>query len=131
MSDKVILITPPDDVLLDGLRILLVDLTPEQSQLISNALTQIESIPTVIVYVWKTNDSIDWLLDKKLKNELIIFNAESENNVIVGYMAAQANSHYFGTLRSLSLANDSTIYNTDQIINILEKTIEQHGRQIR
>lgn len=129
MTDKVIIVTPPDDVLVDGLRILLVDLHPDQTQLISNALSQLVTIPTIVTYIWKTTDGVEWLLDKKLKASLVIFNADSENDVIVGYMAAQHNSHYFGNLRSLSKANTSAIYNTDQITDILEKTIAQHDKQ--
>jgi hypothetical protein len=131
MTDKVILVTAPDDILIDGLRILLVDLDPEQTQLVSTALTQLETIPTIITYLWKTGDTVDWLLDKKHKSKLIIFNANSENDVIIGYMTAQPNSHYFGILKSLSIVNNSAIYNVDQISNILEKTIEQNDKQLR
>jgi predicted DNA binding protein len=131
MSNKVLLVTPPDDVLLDGIRILLVDLVPEQQQIISDALTQLDSIPNVILYVWNSTNDINWLLDKKSKSDAIIFNADSENDVIIGYMAAQSNSHYFGTLKILSMVNNSTIYNIDQVSTILENIIKQHGLRRR
>ena len=131
MSNKVLLVTPPDDVLLDGIRIILVDLVPEQQQIISDALTQLVTIPNVILYVWNGTNDINWLLDKKSKSDAIIFNADSENDVIIGYMAAQSNSHYFGTLKILSMVNNSTIYNIDQVSTILENIIKQHGLRRR
>ena len=123
MTDKVIIVTPPDDILIDGVRVLLVDLNNSQTQLISDALNQLTEDVTIVTYLWNSTDSIDWLLDKKHKSQLIIFNADSDNDIIVGYMAAQKNSHYFGTLRSLTAANNCVIYNTDQIHNLLEKVI--------
>lgn len=131
MSDKIIVVTPPDDVAIDGLRILLVDLDPSQTQFMSDALKQLTTMPNIINYIWNNGQDIDWLLDKKIKSWLIFFNANSENDVIIGYMAAQANSYYFGTLKTLGTVNDSAIYNIDQIINILEKYIENHARKIR
>lgn len=131
MTDKVLLVTPPDDVLVEGIRILLVDLIPEQQQIISDALTQLESIPNVILYIWNNTNDSNWLLDKKFKSNAIIFNADSENDVIIGYMAAQSNSHYFGTLKILSMVNNSTIYNIDQVSTILENIIKQHGLRRR
>ena len=131
MSDKVLLVTSPDDVLADGVRILLVDLVPEQQQIISNALAQLATIPNVVLYIWNSSDDASWLLDKKSKSDTIIFNAANENDVIIGYMAAQSNSHYFGTLKILSMVNNSTIYNIDQVLTILENTIKQHGLRRR
>lgn len=124
MTDKVIIVTPPDDILIDGVRILLVDLDNSQTQLISDALNQLTDDVTIITYLWNSTNSVDWLLDKKHKSQLIIFNADSDNDIIVGYMAAQKNSHYFGILRSLTAVNNCVIYNTDQIHNLLEKVIK-------
>jgi predicted DNA binding protein len=131
MSDKVLLVTAPDDVLVDGVRILLVDLVPEQQQIVSNALAQLATIPNVVLYIWNSSDDASWLLDKKSKSDTIIFNANSENDVIIGYMAAQSNSHYFGTLKILSLVNNSTIYNIEQVSTILENVIKQYGLRTR
>ena len=129
MSNKVLLVTPPDDVLVDGLRVLLIGLTSEQTNLISQALTNLDTIPTIIGYV--CNTEAEWILDKKPKCDLIIFNADSENDVIIGYMAAQSNSYYFGNLKSLSQANQNAIYDSEQIFNLLENAIEHHGRKTR
>jgi hypothetical protein len=135
MSDKVIIVTPPDDILIDGLRILLIDLTSEQSQIVSNGLLAVNSPYSIINYVWKMGDPVTWLLDKKSKSSVIIFNCDQPDNgaveLIMGYIAAQPNSHYFGTLRDLHLVNNSAIYNTDQIITILENAIHNHAKQIR
>lgn len=131
MSDKVIIVTPPDDIQVDGLRILLVDLTPDQTNIISQSLTRLETIPTTITYVWNTSNDISWLLDKKHKSFLIFFNADSENDAIIGYMAAQANSYYFGNLKSLSQVNQNAIYDTEQIFNLMENIIQQYVRQLR
>ena len=131
MSDKVIIVTPPDDVQIDGLRILLIDLTHEQTNLISQSLTRLETIPTTITYVWNTSNDVQWLLDKKHKSFLKFFNADSDNDAIIGYMAAQANSYYFGNLKSLSQVNQNAIYDTEQIFNLMENVIQQYVRQFR
>lgn len=131
MTDKVLLVTSPDDVLVDGIRILLIDLTPEQQQIISNSLTQLNSIPNIILYVWNSINEIEWLLDKKTKSDLIFFNADSENDVIIGYIAAQKDSHYFGTLKMLSGVNNSAIYSTEQVTQLMENEIDQYGLRTR
>jgi hypothetical protein len=123
MIDKIVLVTPPDDILVDGIRLLLVDVTIPQSQMVSSVLTQFETIPTVVAYMWSSGDSIDWLIDKKHKSDIIIFNADSDNDIVVGYLAAQPNSYYFGNLKLLSTVNRSAIYNTDQLYDLLEKLI--------
>ena len=121
--NKVTLITVPDDILEDGIRILCVDLSPEQSQMISDALARIENIPDIIVYLWKTGNDTDWLFDKKHKSTAVIFNADSENQLVTGYMAAQKNSYYFGTLKILQTINKSAIYTTDQCVSIFDSLI--------
>jgi hypothetical protein len=123
MIDKIVLVTPPDDILVDGIRLLLVDVTIPQSQMVSSVLTQFETIPTVVAYMWSSGDSIDWLIDKKHKSDIIIFNADSDNDIVVGYLSAQTNSYYFGNLKLLSTVNRSAIYNTDQLYDLLEKLI--------
>lgn len=124
MTDRILVVTPPDDTLLDGLRILHVNLTPEQSQIISTALLQSRLQDTVINYVWRSGDPIDWMLDKNLKSNLVFFNADHHSsNIITGYIAAQSNSHYFGTLKDLHLANNRAIYSIEEIVNLLENIV--------
>ena len=116
MTDKIVLVTPPDDVKTDGIRILLVDLTSAQTDLLSQALYLLPPSISVtgIIYNWHSTDNVEWLLDKKHKCDAIIFNAESENDLIVGYMAAQPNSYYIGNLKLLTTVNTSAIYTIDQ-----------------
>ena len=130
MSDKIVLVTPPDDILQDGIRLLLVDLDTDQTNILSDALKSLTESTSSIVYIWHSlTDDVEWMLEKKHKSDVILFNAASDNDLIIGYLAAQSNSHYFGTLKSLHNINSSAIYNTDQIINILETVIKQNEKR--
>jgi|LauGreDrversion4_2_1035121.scaffolds.fasta_scaffold235462_3 hypothetical protein len=129
MTDKVILVTPPDDVQQDGLRLLLVNLTPDLSQVVSDALAQIDKTGTVISYIWKMGDSVTWLLDKKHKSDIILFNAnvqpDGATELIIGYIAAQPKSYYFGNLKNLAEANTNAIYNVEDLNLIITTGINR------
>lgn len=127
MTDKVILVTEPDDIQLDGFRILLLDLTDEQNQFVSTALNMLKANGDLVIYV-SSNSSIDWTIDKKNKCHLTIFNADSDNHLLIGYIAAQKNSHYFGNLKILSRVNNRVIYTIDNLVNLIEKTIGTYER---
>lgn len=130
MTDKIIIVTPPDDVpLADGIRLLLVGLTPDQTKVVSDAFNQLTTKHTLIVYVAADNTDTGWLLDKKHKSHTIIFNSNHPNEMLVGYLAAQPNSYYFGILRELNQTNTNEIYNTDQLIEILEKDAIAHEKK--
>ena len=125
MTDKILVVTPPDDILLDGIRITHVALNENQSSIVSEALMA-SSVPHAIInYIWKTGDHVDWLLDKISKSDFVIFNTDHEVNgaieLILGWVSAQPQSYYFGNLRDLHLANDRVIYNSDDILNLLER----------
>ncbi len=127
MTDKILIVTPPDDILLQGIRILHVNLNDEQNAVVSNALLQTDLPHNIINYVWKMGNRVDWLLDKSTKCDLIIFNAigggmDSGLDVILGWISAQPQSYYFGTLRDLHQVNDRVIYNSDDVLKLLEKT---------
>ena len=62
-----------------------------------------------------------------MKSNFIIFNAESENQTLVGYLAAQKNSHYFGELKTLQKVNGSCIMDSYQLSDLLDKEISNHG----
>ena len=130
MSDQILVVTTPDDTLLQGIRIVHVELTEEQSSIVSNALFQTTLPHTIINYVWKMGDSISWLMDKIVKGDLIIFNASPKNNgaieLIIGWVAAQPRSYYFGNLKDLHIVNNRAIYNADDILNLLEKISKEH-----
>ena len=125
MSDRILVVTPPDDTLLQGIRIIHVELTEEHSSIVSNALMQTMLPHTIINYVWKIGDPIQWLMDKIVKGDLIIFNAEPVNNgameLIIGWVAAQPRSYYFGNLKDLHMVNDRAIYSVEEILTLLEK----------
>jgi len=118
--NKVTVVTPPDDILQDGLRILAYDLKPEQSDLVSQALRDIKD--DVIVYIAKSTDDPQWVLDKKQKCSILIFNAESENQTMVGYFAAQSNSYYIGNLMSIKYVNTREIKDVETIIKLIGGT---------
>jgi len=123
--DQVLLVSSPDDVALEGVRLLIVGLTPEQSNIVSSALTSLETIPRVILYVWNEEEPIAWLTDKIYKSQTTIFNADSVDQTLVGYLAGRQSSYYFGTLKSLSQINNSVIFDVDTcqqvLINIFNK----------
>ena len=124
MSDKVVVATAPDDVLIDAFRLLLVDLNSVQSKTISDALLELSLDTNVVVYLWKSTDPMSWLLDKRSKANLIIFNADSTNDIIVGYMAAQKKSHYFGNLKLLSGANVANLYAMEDCVVLLKRSLD-------
>lgn len=122
MTDKIIIATPPDDCYLDAVRILTVNLTHDQSNTISQALMNLDTDVNVVCYVWKTGDPIQWLLDKKVKADCTFFNADiGISDLIIGYIAAQSRSYYFGNLRDLQEANRNVIYTKDDVLSILGK----------
>ena len=129
MNDKILVVTHPDDTLLQGIRIAHIDLTEEQSSIVSSGLLNCNVGGNVINYVWKLNEPTEWLLDKLLKSDIIFFNAESPNQTLVGWLAAQRNSYYFGNLKDLQLVNDRTIYTVDYVSTLLEK-ISKNYEQI-
>lgn len=127
MNDKILLVTAPDDVVEDAFRVLLVDLTVEQNSFISSVLAEIESINKLVFYIWN-DDAVSWLIDKKLKSNMVIFNAESDRQNIVGYISAQPNSYYLGTLRDLNIINSSALIDRELLIKTLENEIGKYER---
>jgi hypothetical protein len=128
MQDNILLVSDPDDILLTGVRILSVDLNNDQAEILSNSLLSLNKIPQTIVYVWKDSDNISWLIDKSLKSNLIIFNAEMQNQTLAGYFAGKNNSFYFGFLKSLKDVNRSEILDLNQCSDILNLTFEKYGK---
>lgn len=127
MKEEVILITEPDDIYYDGFRLLAIDLTPEQSQILSSVLLNISLSTKFIIYNWNSSNDINWLLDKKQKSNLIIFNADSYNDLLVGYMSAQKNTYYFGNLKLLAGVNNLQIYSYDDCYNLLIQYLNKNG----
>lgn len=128
MTNKITLVSEPDDVIYDGFRILTVDLDQYQSDIISSALLNNDQ-GNIILYVWNKSGNINWLMDKKIKSDIIIFNADSDNQIIVGYMSAQPRSHYLGTLRDLNKVNKNNLITKENCIDILQTYIGTYERQ--
>lgn len=130
MNDKILIVTAPDDSLLQGIRILHLALSPDQSSLISNALMNSSIHKNVINYLWKEGHPLDWFFDKAYKSDIIIFNADAANNLymatLIGWIAGFKKSYYFGTLKDLHRVNDRAIYNTEGLINLMEKIGKNH-----
>lgn len=119
MNNQITLVSAPDDVFHSAFRILLADLTPEQTQVVSESLLKLQNVPSVVLYVWTAKDATSWLVDKRLKSDLIFFNADSERLDIVGHLASQPDSYYFGNLKELSIINNKTIYSIEDFTDVL------------
>lgn len=131
MSDKIVLVSAPDDVAYDGVRMLFVDLNEQQSEIMSQSLLSLNNIPRVIAYTWHVGEDVDWVIDKARKSDVIVFNANSDDQTLIGYFAGKHNAYYFGTLRSLSKVNSSVIFDFGQCSELFMDTIEKHGQSQR
>jgi hypothetical protein len=107
---NIFIVTNPDDVLVDGIRITLVNLDESQSNMFSNCFKKIKTDNNLIVYNWKNNDDFEWLVDKKNKSQFLFFNENYDNDLLNGYLAAQKNSYHFGNLRLLHKVNNRVVY---------------------
>lgn len=123
MNNKVSIVTAPDDLLQDGIRILAYGLEKEQSTAVSNVIFNLKDFKPTIIYVANGDDDQQWALDKKQKCSIIIFNADSADQIMIGYLAAHANSYYFGELRTLDSINRNKIYSQEQLKNIMEEKL--------
>jgi hypothetical protein len=124
MTNKIILVTIPDDVIELGRRISVVDLDGTQSNEVSEALKMLDLPDTIIVYKWNIGDSIDWLIDKIYKSDAVIFNASSQNQTLIGFLAGQKNSAYFNNLQSLNNVNKTALYDRDQCLTFLYQNLK-------
>jgi hypothetical protein len=121
MTDRILIVTSPDDVLQAGFRILTVDLTIEQENIVSSVVQNLETDQDVILYVWKIGSDMPWLLDKIYKSNAIVFNADSLDQTLIGFLAAQKKSSYFGDLRSIKEVNKSVIFDRGHCSNYLNR----------
>jgi hypothetical protein len=128
MADKILLISYPDDLMVQGFRILVFDLSEPQSQIFSQSVLSLNTNVSCLVYNADVNTDMPWLSDKIIKSNLIIYNAESDNQLLVGYLSAKSNSYYFGTLRDLSSMVVSQIFDSKQLKEILERKLEIYGQ---
>lgn len=123
MLGSVIVVTPPDDILSDAVRVLCVNLDQSQTKLISDCLRDLEFSRNISVYIWQNGNDFDWLIDKKAKSDLIIFNAD-HSDMLTGYLAGLKNSYYFGNLKNLDKFNTRCIFDSNVLKDLFYKVIE-------
>ena len=123
MSSKIFVITDPDDVEYDALRIVAVDLAPEQSHSLSEVLKTIQIDKDINLYVYSNSDDVAWLIDKSNKADYIFANPQSDDQQIVGYIASKRQSHFFGETKITKSLNKTPILCQEQITETLRKEI--------
>lgn len=123
MIDKITIVTYPDDYLLDGFRILFVDLTIHQKEMLSRAILSLELADNLICYSYQAVEDVSWAIDKSIKSQLVVVNADSENQALIGYLLSKSNCYYIGNLKGLNTIIDRVIYDSDQFIDILNKIL--------
>lgn len=123
MTDRIVVVTPPDDVFQLGFRLLTVNLTVDQLDQVSSSIKDLKIDCDIIVYLWKTQSDIQWLLDKIYKCDGIIFNADDIDQTLVGFLAGQKRSAYFGNLRTIKEINKSVIFDSTQCTEFLNRYI--------
>lgn len=124
MTAKVTVVTPPDDIICDAKRILLFDPTIDQTQFISDCLMKCSFDSDVVFYIWRFGESLDWLYDKMLKYDLVIMNAETPEQGLLGYLFAKPHSYYLGNLRSLCKLKKNNIIDADHLNNIFKERLD-------
>lgn len=126
MTERILVVTPPDDIFYNGFRLLSVDLKVDQSNELSSSLKNLKTNHDIIVYSWKIGADITWLLDKIHKSNAIIFNAESLDQALVGFLAGQKRSAYFGDLKTIKQINNSVVFDRDQCTRFLNRYLESY-----
>jgi len=121
VDQKIIVVTEPDDYLESGFRLLLVDLNQDQTQNFTKPLLDIGETVPVICYYWGQEHSQEWLLDKIVKSDLIIYNAESDFRELVGFLKANKKAYSVGNDRFFPSYNHRIINSYSQITNIILK----------
>lgn len=127
MNDKIFLVSDPDDVQIDGFRILLFDLDSSQGEIFTKAITDLDTVPATVIYTFNYGQDSSWLLDKYHKSNLIIFNADSMNSLMVGFFAGKKNSYYFGNLKTLNEVNKSVLYGIEDCQELLSTKYRIYG----
>lgn len=120
IDQSIIIVTPPDDITLDAIRILGVNLDHNHTNILSDGLKELDFSDPILIYLWKQGDNFDWLVDKKIKSDIIIFNADI-NDSLTGYLAGQKKSFYFGNLKYLHKFNNRCLYNKYDFMQIINK----------
>lgn len=120
MTDRILIVTPPSEVVEDQFSILLVGLDQSQTAFISECLKSTENLD-ITVYLWNEADAKDWLFDKQKKSELIVVNAEMEDQLLVGYFVSNKKTFYIGNLRSLDFLSHKLINNKQNFLQVIDQ----------
>jgi len=115
VNRKISLITAPDDVEFDAVRILAVSLTPEQSNALSDVLKFLEVDKDINLYVYNEKDDVYWLVDKAHKADVIFINGLMENQKIAGYLASKRQSCFFQDSHLNTALNNTIVHAKEQI----------------
>lgn len=121
MTSKIIMVTDPDDSQASAMRITLVSLSIEQENLVSAVLQNSDLSCDIILYIWQYGNSVNWLLDKRNKSDLVIFNADMYNQTVCGFLSAFKNSYYFGTIKDIDIYNSNCLQSKEDIEKIFIK----------
>lgn len=121
MTNKITMVTDPDDSQASAMRITLVSLSIEQENLVSAVLQNSELSCDIILYIWQYGNSVNWLLDKRTKSDLVIFNADMYNQIVCGFLSAFKNSYYFGTIKDIDIYNSNCLQSKEDIEKIFIK----------
>ena len=97
------------------------NLDQNQTQHFTKPLMEVADITPVICYFWNQEHSDQWLLDKIVKSDLIVYNAESEFRELVGFMKTHKKAYSIGNDRFFPDYNQRKINSYDQITNIVLK----------
>lgn len=120
MTERILIVTPPSDVVEDQLSVLLIGLDQSQTTFFSECLKSTENLD-ITVYLWKETDSKDWLFDKQKKSDLIIINAEMEDQLLVGYFVSNKKTFYIGNLRSIDFLSHKLINNKHNFLQVIDQ----------
>lgn len=120
MNEKILIVTPPSDIIEDHISILTVGLNNEQTVFVSECLKSVEQ-DDLTVYLWQENDSRDWLFDKIKKSDLIVLNAEMNDQTLVGYIVANKKTLYLGNLLSIDFLHQKILNNKQTFLQVIDQ----------
>lgn len=123
MNSKIVLITAPDDVEYDALKIAAVDLAPEQSEALSQVVKLIDIDRDINLYVYNLWDDLKWIIDKASKADIVFANAGSDNQQLIGFLASKRHTHLFGESTLSKALNKEPVFSQEQIEHIIGKEL--------
>ena len=123
MNRKISLITAPDDLEFDAIRILAVCLSPDQSNTLSDVLKVLEVEKDINLYIYNHADDLYWLVDKAHKADIIFVNGALENQKVAGWLASKRQSCFFDDAPLHKALNNTIVYSKEQIELAIRKAL--------